>query len=1218
MHQHRIVAGVIAVALACASTPALAQNLTVDNTTITLGGKHRYQQVRVINGGRIVVPTFNGSDKVNTGNLEIVADSIVVDATSSIVADGKGYQARLCNDGSGPTATAGGRGGCSVRDSGGGGAHFGRGGRGTKDCFIFGSATQCEFPQEFEENCGSNVNGSCVNTPGTCYNNDALPTVAGQAYKHSIYEIEFGAAGGDKGCRDGDGAGCTVGGAGGGRIALVAVNAGGSGGLDIQGRVSAEGMRGCGYQNDSGGGGGGGSILLIGDQVNVSATAYVSAAGGLGGDTQGNAICPPCAQSGGTCDDCGGGGGGGIISVLSGVPAQLASRSVFNVAGAEGGTCTICKGEAGGGAGELQLSGAYLGEICDGYDNDFDGQVDEGLGNVTCGTPAACQTTVPLCATNADPKLVFVNDCVPQSTAQCKAPLADNRSRFMVIVDTSGSMLTNLSGVPTFGDGSQGHAGVDTDGNGTSDDSRLYKAKSALTQVISAFPEIDFGLARFAQDVDSNIACQLAHWFECAGLCCTYDDPRNNTGGAPRTGACTLSAGAAGNLTVQTNSPGEECINYAGKCGLPRRGADIIVGFQKPILQKLMWLDNKETNFNTSTTEGNHCNYAGGGDCELRGTGPTPLAGSLQSVEAFLKKEKAADSIASCRKYGVILLTDGSETCDGNPTQAAADLLSKTGTETFVIGFSVLPSEQASLNAIAHAGSTSGTRNAFFVGNEQQLAAALAAIVGDSVAFEKCNNLDDDCDTLIDEDFPLKGKPCDNGLLGVCRRTGVYVCAADGSGTVCNAPTATGTPEVCNGLDDDCDGQVDEDIPGGCTPCVPTPEVCNGKDDNCNGQVDENIPSGPCGANVGVCSAGTTQCVNGQLTCVGGSTGGPEQCDGLDNDCDGTRDNFAETCYPFTVGCDKAAGTCVGQCRLGTRLCTAVQQGGNWTGQWSQCTGAVGPSAEVCDGIDNNCDGQVDEKAECPGNSQCIQGQCTRQCSGGEFVCPSGQICKDGWCVRDECDKATCEAQGPGFICRAGNCIDACASVTCPKFETCERGTCVDKSCFAAGCPAGQACIDGKCEKHPCEGVSCADGQFCSDGKCLDLCAPGRCTNLQKCVVENGSTKCVDDPCAGKVCGQDRVCVDGNCVLNTCSPACQKDERCIGDKCVKDACNTTTCPSGYRCELGNCLPVPQDKRELLATGAGGCSCRAAGGEIEGPPLGLLFFLALLLVRRRRR
>lgn len=71
-------------------------------------------------------------------------------------------------------------------------------------------------------------------------------------------------------------------------------------------------------------------------------------------------------------------------------------------------------------------------------------------------------------------------------------------------------------------------------------------------------------------------------------------------------------------------------------------------------------------------------------------------------------------------------------------------------------------------------------------------------------SMEACNNLDDDCDTLIDED--ISGAPCTTGKSGICEE-GVTQCA--GTSLTCvqsNQPVA----EECNGLDDNCNGQVDE------------------------------------------------------------------------------------------------------------------------------------------------------------------------------------------------------------------------------------------------------------------------------------------------------------------------------------------------------------------------------------------------------------------------
>ncbi len=1052
--------GGIAVDATCQVNVAPAQN-----RGCRYGGVHTFDSITLQNAAFICTPIYNGADPINTGDLVLRSDtSISIDASSRITAKGKGFQGVLCDDGPGPVALSGGRGGCSVLDSGGGGAHFGGGGRGTKDCFLVAPATSCQFPQEWEEDCGAlNANKTaCIATTDpnfpVCYGltntpdgaGNALPSVAGQPFIHSIFASEFGAAGGDKGCRDGFD-NTLAAGNGGGRIVLFAANAGQTGTIHIDGRVSADGDRGCASGNDSAGGGAGGTVLVVADQVEVTATARISAHGGRGGDSQpkclpcsvnadcaagqtcGGGRCSPCnctpctmnaqcdallgqtcknlggalgsvcadasnactpfdpgdneieckgKQNSGTCDDCAGGGGGGILNVQSRF-ADIHPQAIFDVRGAAGGICPICSGESGGGAGELQIDSGYSGEICDGYDNDFNGLVDDGLGLMTCPdgtTPPACLAGEPqLC--NYDPLI-------------CSVVAQDARPRFALIVDTSGSMLDDLTGNPTFGDGSADFPGVDTNSDPDTvagNNSRLFIAKNALTQVLSAFPESDFALGRYYQDVGVNRSCQSAANFECAGSCCSYDDPTNNIAppypatypgnecilsnlypgaGYPNTAAFTGDMSIGWTSVMGEDPPTRDCINYSGSCGPPRRGSQFVVGFEQPINRYLSWLDGIEDSdalFDASTQEGNHCPT---GNCELRGTGPTPIAGSLEATYDFLTPIISCDSAKACRSYNTILLTDGAESCQGDPIAAAAALSSGIAgkqVKTYVIGFSVLASEQAELNAVAVAG---GTGQAFFASSQSDLANALAQIIGENQKFELCNNLDDDCDTLIDEDFPEKGLPCDNGLLGVCLGTGIYQCTADGSGTHCvitNPGLPPGT-EICNGLDDDCDGLIDEDATGqplNCPTCIPSAEIC----------------------------------------------------DGLDNDCDGSVDEQADVAMNQPTIYGIACGTLTAPhdqtpCKLGSVLCI---NGG------PICVGFVGPKAEICNGKDDDCDGIGDNMVTCPGQTACVLGQCVLACGSGEFPCPGGFTCVNGFCFQATCMNG--EACPDGQMCQSGVCV---------------------------------------------------------------------------------------------------------------------------------------------------------------------------------------------------
>ncbi|HEY3353154.1 MAG TPA: hypothetical protein VGQ83_07910, partial [Polyangia bacterium] len=111
----------VLLALVLAGSPAGAQTLTVDgsNSPYRLRGVVRaYQTVVVKSGGKIAVEyPYDSScpdypDRTKCGNLEIIAASITVEAGGVIDATGLGYQPRLCDNGAGPAAGVGGRGGC--------------------------------------------------------------------------------------------------------------------------------------------------------------------------------------------------------------------------------------------------------------------------------------------------------------------------------------------------------------------------------------------------------------------------------------------------------------------------------------------------------------------------------------------------------------------------------------------------------------------------------------------------------------------------------------------------------------------------------------------------------------------------------------------------------------------------------------------------------------------------------------------------------------------------------------------------------------------------------------------------------------------------------------------------------------------------------------------------------------------------------------------------
>ena len=215
---------------------------------------------------------------------------------------------------------------------------------------------------------------------------------------------------------------------------------------------------------------------------------------------------------------------------------------------------------------------------------------------------------------------------------------------------------------------------------------------------------------------------------------------------------------------------------------------------------------------------------------------------------------------------------------------------------------------------------------------------------------EACNGEDDDLDGRIDESedgTPLK-IDCSN-LCGM----GEQICEG-GEFTNCSAPK--GTEEICDMQDNDCDGLVDEeisityyadrdldgygsnDLSGATISCMGIPEsndptfqyVANNQD--CNDQNDQVYPNAVEG-----CDEQTGMCIN---------------CDQLDNNCDGVIDEGC-TCMPNSP--PQVCGSDIGLCQPGERACVG--------GVFGDCEGVNyrGPSAEVCNQQDDDCDGTNDE-----------------------------------------------------------------------------------------------------------------------------------------------------------------------------------------------------------------------------------------------------------------
>ncbi len=477
-------------------------------------------------------------------------------------------------------------------------------------------------------------------------------------------------------------------------------------------------------------------------------------------------------------------------------------------------------------------------------------------------------------------------------------------------------------------------------------------------------------------------------------------------------------------------------------------------------------------------------------------------------------------------------------------------------------------------------------------------------------------------------------------------------------------------PERCNGRDDDCDGEIDEEIaPQACvagpcelgeTRCIegglrcegsgnPPLEICNGEDDDCDGEIDED-PSdvgGICGSDEGRCQAGTLICREGRRWCEGSIGARDESCNGLDDDCDGETDEDLEEAG---VECN------AGNCGLGSRQCLE--------GAWACVGEAEHQELEICDGLDNDCDGLIDEEDPQLGErcgldeGTCQQGEIS--CVAGLLACldsvaPVDEICNglDDDCdgVVDEEDAINAGAPCPalGERCRVDlNCVDGlclddygqryCSLPCdldlglCPQGMLCElrgpRTVCVHDY---PSCRSNGDCTEGdQCSLHPpsgpdelgaeCRplleggelGALCDDERPCASGMCM--ARTGRCSAL--CDADCGDFACILTPfnqgdgtlvdlgLCFSACTGDRHCPEGllcqyswrsdreeilgycdgsfgeTPVGDPCTESCDHNSCHLeGGYCTQGCVTLEDCPAGWRCEL---TPVGESQRGICS------------------------------------
>jgi hypothetical protein len=358
-------------------------------------------------------------------------------------------------------------------------------------------------------------------------------------------------------------------------------------------------------------------------------------------------------------------------------------------------------------------------------------------------------------------------------------------------------------------------------------------------------------------------------------------------------------------------------------------------------------------------------------------------------------------------------------------------------------------------------------------------------------ASEVCDFVDNDCNEQVDDGVLLTFyRDADADGYGDFQNTAQACTAPAGyvtNGTDCDDTRSNihpGASEVCDFVDNDCDGRVDEGFP----------LLIFYRDADADGYGDLHNPTAACRTPPGYVKI-YSDCDDSNPNRYPGNT---ELCDGVDNDCDGATDEgvsggpLTQACY---TGPDGTLG--VGVCKSGTQTCAG--------GSWSACSDQILPGQEVCDGLDNNCNGFIDENYVAHATS-CGTGACAAigvtSCINGAEV----DSCKPGSPTAEVCDGVDNNCNGfidENYVAHTTSCgIGACAAT---GVTSCVNGAEVD-SC-KPGTPTAEVCdgVDNNCNGQADEGFD-RDTDGIAD--CLDRCpddphndadADGVCGNMDNC-----------------------------------------------------------------------------------------------------------------------
>src|SRR3989339_928895 len=417
-------------------------------------------------------------------------------------------------------------------------------------------------------------------------------------------------------------------------------------------------------------------------------------------------------------------------------------------------------------------------------------------------------------------------------------------------------------------------------------------------------------------------------------------------------------------------------------------------------------------------------------------------------------------------------------------------------------------------------------------------------------------------------------------------------------------------PELCDDLDNDGDGTVDEGV------------------NDCGGAclITANTPGSPCdGPDTDLCEDDAYECDGLNATVCSDGEENAEICNEEDDNCDGTVD---EGC-PCSDGDDRPCGKDEGECVAGTQTCDE-------TGSWSGCAGEIGPIDEACNTLDDDCNGEVDEgenacggvceladrpDSPCDGSDSDLCADDVYECDGlNETVCSVGddnaEICNSR---DDDCNGEVDEGENAcGGVCTLtntpGNRCDGSDSDLCADdvYEcdgangtTCSIGTDTVEVCNGE--------VDEDCDGRINEGCTCTNEATLPCG-----------TDVGECVV--GTQTCRGgrwSDCEGGTGPADEICdsADNNCDGevdegdNACSGACELDNRpgspcdgvdtdlCLDDEYECDDLNGTVCSTGAD-NVETCNGLDDD-----CDPATGCSCSGTAPDVPVAGLYILYFVS---------